>query len=527
MYFSCRCRCDGGFARSLGILLIAAILFYHQAPCLASGAAVACGGRSSVPTSLFGCYDVRPVWGSQSCYRLRVDSNGDAEAVCDNEASDAGGNVGVVARCRNDAWVFLPNAPRCKARARSVWRIVALQTTIAGWWLRDLEFFRDSSCSRSLAGETQQEFDNGPAGSQGDRTPPSFAFDGTMATVWHAPCLESSHIDVCGCRRDLGQGWKAADSSCVVGEITSGRDEKDCVDRATAVRNGNLYTAPAPTLGCPAGQASVGIHLKAPQEVECLQLQQVDSSTVRTSAVALEVWNGARWEEVRRWDNLRGGEVETLHVTQGCAAYSLPSEAPRWTTVVGPVGDAAHGGSMTVQCVGGEPSAQVQCVNGKWSAVPALICLPPALTQPPPSGHVWGIGGANSHAENSSLSPVASSLLAVFGICAGAGLLALVAFFLRRLLRHFVRKHREAQYRLELQHLPFKQDSVLGAAPPLPPPDFTPANHAVHHTSLRGAPQVSRHSVVRQSDLHKAPVQAGRTSHPVPVQVRQTSYRNR
>jgi len=341
-----------------------------------------------LPRALPGCFDSQPLGSSRSCYRILQDDGGAMVAVCSAFADNVSRSMGSAAlRCQAGRWVAAAATDGlvtpCRAAKYTVWRVTPTAATVRGWWVHELQFFSDTACRRRVpAGVIQLEFSRGPA--TADPAAPREAFDGNVASHWRAPCLGTESFDLCGCRSDIGWGWALELERCAPDTVTDGHDESACVEG----RAGSP-TSPLPSLelGCPVDRVSLGVHLTTPVEVGCVRVLQFDAASHSSSSLALEGWDGMHWQELRRWDGVRSGMWETLEVMRSCAAYSLPSDAPLWAEVVGPVGPAAHGESRTIQCFGGNPDVDsqiVQCNNGQWTPLGPLRCSTPHMPNSEP-----------------------------------------------------------------------------------------------------------------------------------------------
>lgn len=355
---------------------------------------------------LLGCFRDQPPLGSHSCYKFGKDPNGTSIIECASPQVGAQ-PYDAVERCKSNQWESA-NINSCVVGSDTVWRLVLGESTVRGWWVHELQFYQDSLCRKPVApADVSLYFASGPSGAQ--NAPPTEAFDGNSANWWRAPCAGSDTFDFCGCRSDLGEGWSHTLQRCMVGSTTDGNAERECI------ASGRAVGANAPTLGCPGGRTALGIHLAAPQKINCVRLHQYSTDALSARSVTLETWSSGSWQAVKTFTGLKGGSSQILQVKNSCPPYQLPNYVSRWTQIRGASTEASDGDERTVECIDGSQQATVICLHGKWTDLPLISCFQPSI----PS---LASKSSSKKADGSALSPGVEMILWLLGCVFGVAI---------------------------------------------------------------------------------------------------------
>eukprot|EP00927_Polykrikos_kofoidii_P055480 TRINITY_DN4972_c0_g1_i6.p1 TRINITY_DN4972_c0_g1~~TRINITY_DN4972_c0_g1_i6.p1 ORF type:complete len:793 (+),score=78.86 TRINITY_DN4972_c0_g1_i6:62-2440(+) len=419
--------------RAISWTAIAGVACRHQGVV----AAEICGDATvpNLPT----CFEWQPSDGGHSCYRFKENPEGIPIVACAYESNPEVDKNGTIIpwpffECRNDTWMAGRRGDfECRAAPKSVWRLVAEETTLRGWWVNEVKFYRDSACSKQVpSSQIRLIFDRGPAGTS--KREPITAFDGNMDNFWRAPCIADDSYDLCGCKTYAGEGWSYELGRCMPNTKTNGRGEEACVERMMA--NDTTIGPPEGVGGCPAGAAFLGVHFDQPVEVGCMRIKQFGSVAFSTKALSLHVLELKGWRAVKSWSKLVPGDWSSLTISTGCEPFDL---VPEWAEVVGKNNPASHGEERTVKCIAGETKITVLCEEGGWSMRGSMLCEEPDM---PDNKWEFQARLEKIHGDRDMLLRVGLGLLGVvFGSLLLIGCLLLLRCCLRtRLWKSFARR---------------------------------------------------------------------------------------
>lgn len=434
------------------------------------------------------CFDSQPTAGSGSCYEAGSYGNASnpVEAVtCRyNPRSANFSDADYVLMCSGGVWQTAHPGralPACVAEPNSAWRVVNYAATSRGWWIHELKLYSDHTCRHEISdrsGQVGLRFGSGPTGTSPDDELAD-GFDGNVNSFWRAPCIASDSHDLCGCKTYMGEGWSNELKQCKQGVTTNGHGEKYCAEKIAA---GQKEPIDMGEHGCPAGLASIGVHLVTPIEVRCIRFMQFGTPAYASKAMALEAWNGGAWTKVRTWTGLRSGIWETLRVREGCAPFEIPGSS--WVEVNGHNGDAAHGEKRNISCMGGAQMVEVVCSDGRWSDTGTLNCLEPST----PAFASW-IHTAGPEPERGPHPVMAASLSLggmVISVVVVIGVLHLVRWWMRRRAWNRLVMYGAPPPGLEEQERLTRQ--VAMAMPPREPPPLLAALPQKSRRTKQGLP---------------------------------------